>query len=175
MRGENFINSSFENITRLLGCPCSNDMHLIVCVDVICPWLLLTHIETTCNIFDPPCPRLRSIEQSLSLLKKLQDALHRENLQADLDEKYLLIFHNYGLDLSQVQDIYEKYKHNPPMPRNTPPVTGNILWSRHLLRRIQGEKEGGRYFFKYAFAYKCVLHAIDTEIRIAICRHAQVR
>lgn len=85
-----------------------------------------------------------SIDQSLSLLKKLQGALHRENLQSELDEKYLLIFHNYGLDLSQVQNIYEKYKHNPPMPRNTPPVTGNILWSRHLLRRIQGETQRTR-------------------------------
>ena len=30
-----------------------------------------------------------------------------------------------------------RYKHNPPMPRNTPPVTGNILWCRHLLKRIE--------------------------------------
>ena len=120
------------------------------------------------DVFEPAYV-LCSIDQSLSLLKKLQDALHRENLQADLDEKYLLIFHNYGLDLSQVQDIYEKYKHNPPMPRNTPPVTGNILWSRHLLRRIQGENEARHvYIFISIFVckYTIFLHAIDLVYTI---------
>lgn len=80
---------------------------------------------------------ITSIKGSLVLLKKLQRVLQRETLSRSLDNKFLLIFHNYGLDLNAVQDIYEKYKHNPPMPRNTPPVTGNILWCRHLLKRIE--------------------------------------
>ena len=58
-------------------------------------------------------------------------------MKSDLDSKFTIIFHNYGLDLTTVQEIYEKYKHSPPLPRNMPPVAGNILWSRHLLKRIE--------------------------------------
>lgn len=32
---------------------------------------------------------------------------------------------------------YEKHKHHPPIPRNLPPVAGNVMWARHLLNRIQ--------------------------------------
>ena len=51
---------------------------------------------------------ITSIKSSLMLLKKLQRVLQRETLSRSLDNKFLLIFHNYGLDLNAVQDIYEK-------------------------------------------------------------------
>lgn len=41
-------------------------------------------------------------------------------------------------DLDAVQRAYEKHKHSPPVPRNSPPVAGNIMWARHLLARIEG-------------------------------------
>ncbi|KAH8068253.1 dynein light chain binding protein [Aureococcus anophagefferens] len=80
---------------------------------------------------------ISSIEQSLSLLKKYQSILHRENLRSDLDSKFMIIFHNYGLELASVQETYENHKHSPPTARNMPPVAGNITWARHLLRRIE--------------------------------------
>jgi dynein heavy chain len=58
-------------------------------------------------------------------------------LKSDLDSKYTVIFHNYGLDLEAVQRLYEKQKASPPLLRNAPPVTGNILWAKQLLRRIE--------------------------------------
>ncbi len=58
-------------------------------------------------------------------------------LQADLAAKYVVIFQNYGLDLEAVQKLYEKHKHAPPVVRNAPPVAGNIMWARQLLRRIE--------------------------------------
>ena len=58
-------------------------------------------------------------------------------LQADLAAKYVDIFHKYGLDLEEVQKLYEKHKHSPPVVRNAPPVAGNIMWARQLLRRIE--------------------------------------
>ena len=80
---------------------------------------------------------ITSIEHSLQLLRKFQSILQRESLKSDLDSKLNIIFQNYGMELDQVQQLYEKEKHDPPIPRNLPPVAGNITWSRHLLKRIE--------------------------------------
>ncbi len=40
---------------------------------------------------------------------------------------------NYGMELEQVQQLYEKQKHDPPISRNLPPVAGNITWSRWVV------------------------------------------
>lgn len=80
---------------------------------------------------------ITSIEHSLQLLRKFQSILQRESLKSDLDSKLNIIFQNYGMELEQVQQLYEKEKHDPPIPRNLPPVAGNITWSRHLLKRIE--------------------------------------
>ena len=80
---------------------------------------------------------ITSIENSLNLLHKFQSILQRETLKSDLDSKLNIIFQNYGIELEQVQQLYEKQKHDPPIPRNLPPVAGNITWSRHLLKRIE--------------------------------------
>ncbi|GMH97336.1 hypothetical protein TrST_g8180 [Triparma strigata] len=84
---------------------------------------------------------ITSIDQSLTLLRKYQAILHRESLRQDLDSKFTVIFNNYGLELTSVQDTYEHFKHNPPCTRNMPPVSGNIMWARHLLRRIEEPME----------------------------------
>jgi dynein heavy chain len=78
-----------------------------------------------------------SIEQSLNLLKSYQAILHRENLRSDLDSKLSIIFNNYGQELAEIEQIYERFKHAPPIARNMPPVAGNIIWARHLLRKIE--------------------------------------
>jgi len=81
---------------------------------------------------------ITSTEHALNLLRQFEAILQRDTLKSDLDSKYVVIFHNYGLDLETVQKIYDKQKLAPPTTRNAPPVAGNIQWSRHLLRRIEG-------------------------------------
>ena len=98
----------------------------------------IAELETSLQQFiNDSFERITSIENSLTLLKKFQAILQRENLKADLDSKFNIIFQNYGLELEVVQQLYEKHKHAPPIPRNLPPVSGNIVWSRHLLKRIE--------------------------------------
>lgn len=80
---------------------------------------------------------ISNTEAALRLLAQFQTVLHRDSLKQDLDAKFTVIFQNYGLDLEAVQKTYEKQKHSPPLPRNAPPVAGDILWSRQLLRRIE--------------------------------------
>lgn len=100
--------------------------------------LRISDLETSLQHFiNRSFESITSIEQSLALLKKYQSLLHRENLRSDLDSKFTIIFHNYGLELTSVQETYEKFKHNPPIARNMPPVAGNIMWARHLLKRIE--------------------------------------
>ncbi len=79
---------------------------------------------------------ITSIGHSLQLLHKFQSILQRDNLKSDLDSKLNIIFQTYGMELEQLQQLYERQKTGPPIPRNQPPVAGNIMWSRHLLQRI---------------------------------------
>ena len=44
-------------------------------------------------------------------------------------------------DMQFVQSQYNEHKHNPPLARNLPPVSGKIAWSRQLYRRISGPVE----------------------------------
>uniref|UniRef100_A0A8B9DK17 Dynein axonemal heavy chain 5 n=1 Tax=Anser cygnoides TaxID=8845 RepID=A0A8B9DK17_ANSCY len=53
-----------------------------------------------------------------------------------LDEKYTIVLQQYSRDLDFVQNLYQKQKENPPIPRNIPPVTGKIMWAQQLYRKI---------------------------------------
>ncbi|KAL0591894.1 hypothetical protein ABG067_001037 [Albugo candida] len=57
--------------------------------------------------------------------------------KTDLDSKLNVIFQKYGLEMEHVLHEYEREKHEPPYPRNLPPVAGNITWVRHLLQGIE--------------------------------------
>ena len=80
---------------------------------------------------------ITSTEQALALLRRYQTILQRDSLREDLDAKLTVVFHNYGIDLETSQLLYERNKETPPIARNAPPVAGNILWARQLLRRIE--------------------------------------
>ena len=77
--------------------------------------------------------RISSVSHSLDLLQKFQSILQRESLKADLDSKLNLIFMNYGLELEKTQQLYEKLKYSPPIPRNAPPVAGSIMCGTEVL------------------------------------------
>lgn len=42
--------------------------------------------------------------------------------------------HSYPHHTTQVQQLYEKQMNDPPLPRNMPPVAGNIAWAWHLYK-----------------------------------------
>ncbi|KAF1322417.1 Dynein heavy chain, outer arm, partial [Globisporangium splendens] len=85
---------------------------------------------------------LHSLEGIDTLLASFNTIIHK--LEANKHD--LLGYHNnkfdrdyveFNIQISDLEDIYEKYRHDPPIARNLPPVAGNILCSRHLLRRIE--------------------------------------
>jgi len=98
----------------------------------------IQELESSLQVFiNSSFENITSTVNALGLLKKFQSILKRDNLKADLESKYMVIFHNYGLDLENVQKIYERHKTSPPTLRNWPPVASNITWSRQLLRRME--------------------------------------
>lgn len=97
---------------------------------------------------------VKSVASSLDLLRKFEQVLKRESLASDLNEKAVGIFHAFGRELELVQAIYEEQKHNPPKPRNMPPVAGNIAWSRNLLLRIEDPMTRFETLYPHVFASK---------------------
>jgi dynein heavy chain, axonemal len=49
---------------------------------------------------------ITSIEDSLKLLRKFQAILQRDNLRNSVNSKYTILFHNYGLEIGQIEDQY---------------------------------------------------------------------
>jgi len=80
---------------------------------------------------------ITSTEAAMLLLDQLRHMLQRDSLKDDLESKRLTIFQHFLGDLEVVSRTYEKLKNNPPLVRNVPPVTGNVLWARQLMRRIE--------------------------------------
>ena len=58
-------------------------------------------------------------------------------LQEHLETKYSVIFRSFARDLEDAQAQYERQRKAPPQVRDVPLVANNILWARHLLRRIE--------------------------------------
>ena len=96
-------------------------------------------------LIDRTFEHVGGIDKALELLKRYQRVLNRETIRRDLDSKMSVIFHNYGLELNEVEAIYEKQKTDPPLARNMTPIAGNILWVRHLLRRIEDPMDNFRH------------------------------
>jgi dynein heavy chain len=56
----------------------------------------------------------------------------------DIDAKCSAILATYSRTLDRVKLTYNRYKENPPVPRNMPPVAGRIWWTRGLFEQIAG-------------------------------------
>ncbi len=72
-------------------------------------------------------------EQSLDFLEKFQ---RLDGLKIDYNSQYSKLLQEYSRELDTVKKLYEKNKTDPVLPRNLPPMSGRIAWSRQLYRRI---------------------------------------
>nr|XP_039256499.1 dynein heavy chain 5, axonemal-like [Styela clava] len=89
-----------------------------------------------------------STEYLLKLMKKFA-GIAGANL--DFREKYVLLLNKYSKDLESVRKSYQKFKTDPPIARNLPPIAGKITWARQLFRKINTPMD---YFIEQAEALK---------------------
>lgn len=54
-----------------------------------------------------------------------------------IEEKYQVIFQNFGADIDMISKLYTRQKYDPPLARNQPPIAGKILWARQLFHRLE--------------------------------------
>ncbi|KAH9599603.1 Dynein heavy chain [Trypanosoma melophagium] len=98
----------------------------------------IAELETSMQVaINSSFENITSTDDALQLLAKYQRILRNEAFAADLESKYLVIFHSYGLELENDQKTYERFKTDPPVARNMTPVAGAISWARQLLRHIK--------------------------------------
>ncbi|XP_021362874.1 dynein heavy chain 5, axonemal-like isoform X1 [Mizuhopecten yessoensis] len=86
------------------------------------------------NFMDTWFSRSLTTEKSVELLYKFENI---GGAQLDMNEKYMKVLMNYGKDLESIRKLYQKYKAEPLIPRNLPPVAGRIAWARQLYRKIE--------------------------------------
>ncbi|XP_066267666.1 dynein axonemal heavy chain 5-like [Branchiostoma lanceolatum] len=86
------------------------------------------------NFVDQWFERNLTTEKALELLEKFEMI---RGAKLDLEEKYMRVLGWFGRDLENIRKAYQKFKDNPSIPRNLPPVAGKIAWARQLYRKIE--------------------------------------
>ena len=86
------------------------------------------------SFIDNQFNRIYNTQRALHMVKRFEK-LNLPNL--GMQEKYIKILSHYAKDIETVSKIYQKSKSDPPIARDLPPISGKILWSRQLYRRIQ--------------------------------------
>ncbi|XP_052240013.1 dynein axonemal heavy chain 8-like isoform X2 [Dreissena polymorpha] len=77
--------------------------------------------------------KIASTLQALEMVEKFE----KLNIpRLNIEQKYSTIFVQYGVEVEDMRKLYQRLKEEPVVPRNMPPVSGRITWSRQLLQRI---------------------------------------
>ena len=99
----------------------------------------ITAIETeTTNLIQTTFEhKLSSSENAFDLLSKFKHLETREAIKNELESKYTNVLDAYNRELSQMEQLYNKYQQDCPIPKNMPPRSGSIAWARSIITRIK--------------------------------------
>jgi dynein heavy chain len=102
----------------------------------------LTNIESVENdtmdlINNTFSDELKSSEGAFTLLLKFKNIRTRARIEQLLTDKYGAVLDQYEKELQNMEDLFEQHNHDPPIPKNTPPVAGAIIWARSIFGRIK--------------------------------------
>ena len=71
------------------------------------------------------------------MLAKFKNIKTREKIETELSAKYEDVLGRYNDEIDEMKKLYEKNEKNPPIPKNMPPNSGSICWSRSIITRIK--------------------------------------
>lgn len=86
------------------------------------------------DFMDDVFAKTQNVTRALELLLKFEKI---KQIGLELKEKYELVLRSYGKELEEARRIYQANKHDPPIERNLPPLSGRIVWARQLFSRIE--------------------------------------
>lgn len=52
-----------------------------------------------------------------------------------------MILKTFGQEIEEIKKVYNRLRDDPTIPRDMPPISGKIMWSRQLFRKIQEPME----------------------------------
>ena len=93
--------------------------------------------ETTNLIATTFQEKLNSSENAFDLLCKFKDVETRKGIKDELNNKYDNVLVRYNDELKEMEELFLKYMHDTPIPKNMPPRSGSIAWSRSIITRIK--------------------------------------
>ena len=87
--------------------------------------------------------KARSTSTALGILRRISVRLFlpEEHARKCLYSSYNVLLSQFEKEIQYVTDVYNEHKNSPPRQRGAPPVVGNILWARQLLRRLVSPME----------------------------------
>jgi len=71
------------------------------------------------------------------LLNKFKNKNTRPRIVEQLKNKYEDVLQRYHYEVTEMQQLYEQNKKNPPISKNMPPKAGAIAWARSIMGRIK--------------------------------------
>ncbi|XP_028025407.1 dynein heavy chain 10, axonemal [Bombyx mandarina] len=89
------------------------------------------------NYINQSFGNLRSSEEALTVLLKFLEFDTRESIRRQLSTKFDLVMRQFIKEITAIEDKFTRYRKNPPLLRNHPPVAGAISWARALFNKMK--------------------------------------
>ncbi|KAJ0174233.1 hypothetical protein K1T71_010379 [Dendrolimus kikuchii] len=101
-------------------------------------WSEVRYLEEEAkNYINQSFGNLRSSEEALTVLLKFLEFDTRESIRRQLSTKFDLIMRQFIKELTAIEDKFTRFRKNPPLLRNHPPVAGAIYWARAMFNKMK--------------------------------------
>ncbi len=98
----------------------------------------VAEIEQEAKVFiNQSFKKLRSAEGAFEMLLRFKNIRSREAINSEMMKKFSDILTQYLKEVDLIFEIFQKFKENPPLFKNHPPVSGAIAWARFLFKCIK--------------------------------------
>ncbi|XP_075981627.1 dynein heavy chain at 89D [Anticarsia gemmatalis] len=101
-------------------------------------WSEVRYLEEEAkNYINSSFGNLRSSEEALTVLLKFLEFDTRPSIRNQLSSKFDLVMRQFIKEITAVEDKFTRFRKNPPLLRNHPPVAGAIYWARALFNKMK--------------------------------------